>query len=246
MSTDPVGYGPAVLSSIPGTPPVNVTLVEESELVVCGVRAMLAPYRDINVVPLRRRERGTVAEIVLYDPARSGTADRLRAQAHAGGWVYYTWDPTPGLIQAAIAGGVRGVLSKRLGADTLAEALLRLHRGEIVVERGPTSGPVQADGPAADLTPREQEVVGLITAGLSNQDIADEMALSINSIKSYIRSAYRKMDVESRSQAVLWGVQHGCAVPERFARTPSADQQAASARLAMAPGRYDAPAATSA
>ena len=56
---------------------------------------------------------------------------------------------------------------------------------------------------------REAEIVALITQGLSNQEIADRSYLSINSVKTYIRTAYRKMGVERRSQAVLWGIQHG-------------------------------------
>ncbi|WP_223286195.1 helix-turn-helix transcriptional regulator [Kocuria atrinae] len=45
--------------------------------------------------------------------------------------------------------------------------------------------------------------------GATNDEIARTCYLSINSVKSYIRSAYRKMGVERRSQAVLWGVQNG-------------------------------------
>jgi two-component system, NarL family, response regulator LiaR len=56
---------------------------------------------------------------------------------------------------------------------------------------------------------RESEVIALITQGLSNQEIADRCYLSINSVKTYIRTAYRKMGVARRSQAVLWGIQHG-------------------------------------
>ena len=59
------------------------------------------------------------------------------------------------------------------------------------------------------LTARESEVLSLITQGYSNNDIVETTMLSINSIKSYIRSAYRKIDVDSRSRAVLWGVEHG-------------------------------------
>ena len=59
------------------------------------------------------------------------------------------------------------------------------------------------------LTAREAEVLSLITSGLSNADIAVRMSLSPNSIKSYVRSGYRKIDVTTRSQAVLWGISHG-------------------------------------
>ena len=49
----------------------------------------------------------------------------------------------------------------------------------------------------------------MITQGLSNADIADRAHLSINSVKTYIRNCYRRIGVTSRSQAVLWGVEHG-------------------------------------
>jgi DNA-binding CsgD family transcriptional regulator len=59
------------------------------------------------------------------------------------------------------------------------------------------------------LSRRESEMLHLITCGLSNQEIADSLYLSINSVKTYIRSAYRKIDVTRRSQAVAWSVRRG-------------------------------------
>ena len=71
------------------------------------------------------------------------------------------------------------------------------------------------------LTAREAEVLSLITSGLSNADIAVRMSLSPNSIKSYVRSGYRKIDVTTRSQAVLWGISHGMGTAQpRQARPP--------------------------
>ena len=74
----------------------------------------------------------------------------------------------------------------------------------------PTQSP-RATGPARStgLTAREAEIIALITQGLSNQEIAERSYLSINSVKTYIRTAYRKIGVERRAQAVLWGIKHG-------------------------------------
>ena len=91
-------------------------------------------------------------------------------------------------------------------------AIEAVHAGEIVVPpRGRKVGPDAGDWPGrgAGLTAREAEIIALITQGLSNQEIAQRSYLSINSVKTYIRTAYRKMGVASRSQAVLWGVKHG-------------------------------------
>ena len=49
----------------------------------------------------------------------------------------------------------------------------------------------------------------MITQGKSNADITALTYLSPNTVKSYIRTIYRKIDVESRTQAVLWGIEHG-------------------------------------
>ena len=70
------------------------------------------------------------------------------------------------------------------------------------------------------LSAREAEVVGLITQGFTNDQIARNCFLSINSVKSYIRSACRKLGVERRSQAVRWGVQHGMDPRDQPGRTP--------------------------
>lgn len=52
-------------------------------------------------------------------------------------------------------------------------------------------------------------MAALITLGLSNLAIAERTRLSINSVKTYIRTTYRTMGVTSRSQAILWGLEHG-------------------------------------
>lgn len=59
------------------------------------------------------------------------------------------------------------------------------------------------------LTERESEVLALMIRGLTNPEIADSLYLSVNSIKTHVRSLYRKLGVDRRSKAVLWGVEHG-------------------------------------
>jgi DNA-binding CsgD family transcriptional regulator len=75
--------------------------------------------------------------------------------------------------------------------------------------------PVEVAVDVPELSNREVQIVRLITQGRSNQELARELYLSVNTVKSYIRSAYRKMKVESRSQAVMWGVERGLASAEQ-------------------------------
>ncbi len=59
------------------------------------------------------------------------------------------------------------------------------------------------------LSRRESEVIALIVAGLSNQLISEHLFITANTVKSYIRSAYSKIGVRSRVQAVVWAARHG-------------------------------------
>ena len=72
-----------------------------------------------------------------------------------------------------------------------------------------STAPAAPKPPAPDpgvrvLTAREHDVLSLITAGLPNRDIAARLGLSLNSVKTYIRTAYRKIGAERRTQAMLW------------------------------------------
>ncbi len=64
-------------------------------------------------------------------------------------------------------------------------------------------------GAAAGISPRESDVLQLVVMGHSNQEIADALFLSINSVKTYIRSTYRKVNATSRGQAIVWAIQNG-------------------------------------
>ena len=54
----------------------------------------------------------------------------------------------------------------------------------------------------------------LVTLGMGNQEIADTLFLSINSVKTYIRTIYRKLSLASRPLALAWAIQHGFPAPE--------------------------------
>jgi DNA-binding NarL/FixJ family response regulator len=117
------------------------------------------------------------------------------------------------LVQRARELGAHGYLSKTLTARDLVAALEAVHAGEIVVSDPPgrARSAIGLDWPGRSegLTDRESEILALITQGMNNADVAALTFLSPNTIKSYIRTIYRKIDVASRTQAVLWGIKHG-------------------------------------
>lgn len=198
--------------------PVRVTLAHECELVTHGFTDMLSPYgARVTVVPADRDGTPpTDVDLTLHDSLAGlhlvpGPQPSV-VLPHTGKLVTYTWNPRPDLVELALANGAHGCLSKGLPAANLVAALEAIHRGQVVVEYGSRAQPRRprpGSGPEGLLTPRETEIVTLITRGLDNFSIAREASLSINSVKSHIRAAYRKMGVASRSQAVLWGVRNG-------------------------------------
>ena len=59
------------------------------------------------------------------------------------------------------------------------------------------------------LTPRETQVLRLVAMGLSNQEIADSLAISIETVKEHVQNMLRKLSVGDRTQAAVWAIRHG-------------------------------------
>ena len=200
--------------------PITVALVDDYDVVVMGVANMLEPYRDrVVVTEIATNSPITdVVDIALYDSFAQPESDQaeidvLIQNSAARRVAVYTWNFHPELVETAREQGVRGYLSKALPARELVAALEAVHAGEIVVSDAPhrTRGPRGLDWPGRGegLTDRESEILALITQGKSNAEVAAHTFLSPNTVKSYIRTVYRKIGVSSRTQAVLWGVNNG-------------------------------------
>ncbi len=211
--------------------PITIALVNDYEVVVTGLFHMFENYADrIQVVKLVAGKGVTTpVDIALYDSFAQSRNDaesveKVVSNPLVAKTVIYTWNFNPSLIDAAKSRGVRGYLSKTLSARDLAEALEAVHGGSVVVSPEPTSSnPVGSTWPGREegLSYREGEVIALITQGLSNAEIAAAVYLSPNSVKSYIRSAYRKIGVTRRSQAVSWGMRHGFSADYRAVTPPT-------------------------
>ena len=226
--------------------PVRVTVADECDLVTQGLAALLGAHDELTLVPpAPGGGLATFVDVTLHDsfahvPLDEARLDRLVHRPSGGRLVVYTWNLQQGLVDAALAHGVAGCLSKFLPAAELADALVRIANGETVVRGVSTEGSSEVE--RAALTPREAEVVGLIASGLSNHEIACTTGLSINSVKSYIRGAYRKIHVTTRSQAVLWALRHGCVHEPSVAVTAAPrDEFAEVTRVPVTPVRERRP-----
>jgi NarL family two-component system response regulator LiaR len=204
------------------TAPVRLAIVNDYEIVVSGLASMLEAHRDrVHVVEINAQTPVlSQVDVVLVDtfgrlPRAGATLDDLVRDSDAP-VVLYSWETPRDGIAEALTAGAGGYLSKSLNALAIVDALESIRAGEVVVRTNTGGSPddvtvprVDWPGQAVGLSPRESEVLAFITQGLSNQEIAQAIYLSINSVKTYIRTAYRKIGVTSRSQAVGWGMQHG-------------------------------------
>jgi DNA-binding NarL/FixJ family response regulator len=112
----------------------------------------------------------------------------------------------------ALGCGARGILPKSAGPEDLLKAIRLVHEGQVWVARAALARVVERlatlDGPgngngtvlAEQLTPREQETAHYVTGGLSNQEIADRLAISEATVKAHLTRIFDKLAVRDRVQ----------------------------------------------
>lgn len=203
-----------------GSTPIKIAILNDFEIIVAGLATLLEPYQDrVVLVPLdATRQMLPNADIVLVDTFGQRQGDRFDldqlVRTTSARVVIFSWHVDDDLVELTIARGASGYLSKGLPVARLVELIEQVHAGQIVAPGLPT--PLDSvehastwPGREHGLSSRESEVISLIAQGYSNQEIADHAFLSINSVKTYIRTAYRKLRVTRRSQAVIWAVDNG-------------------------------------
>jgi DNA-binding NarL/FixJ family response regulator len=195
--------------------PISVVVLSDQPVIAAGVERLLEPYAD-RVVVVDDSSADDDA-VVLYDVfglyiGKEEDFERV-VKKHPDRVLAMSRILQPGLTARALDLGAVASVSVGLQAAELVAAIEAFAAGHFQ-DGSQADLDNQADrrrqlGRDVDLTPREQEVLGLIVRGRSNEELAAELYLSINTVKSLIRSVYRKLDVTSRSQAVAWGVEHG-------------------------------------
>jgi two-component system nitrate/nitrite response regulator NarL len=119
-------------------------------------------------------------------------------------------------MAAALRAGARGYLLKSMEPGEVIDAILRAARGEVVVAPAMTAklvrlldGKPDAAGSLMDqLTPREREILDCLTRGRSNKAIAQELGISIDTVKLHVRNVLTKLNLSSRVEAAVYAVRH--------------------------------------
>jgi len=207
--------GPMPAGSDPGAggapdQPLRLTLVNDYELIVAGLASMLEAYADrVSVVELDvRAEPRQKVDLALFDTYGQASLGLSRVRSMVdGGWVgavvLYTWTLTDAGRAAAREAGARGLVSKSLPAPRLVEALESVAAGEWVDTGGfRPPGPGHWPGAEWGLSARESETLALLATGMGNRAIAEALYVSENTVRTHLKSVFRKLGATSRSQAV--------------------------------------------
>lgn len=213
-------------------PPIRLLLVDDHQMVLDGLQAMLGPYRaEVEVVaattdPAEARRLAVDAspDVALVDVrmrSRSGLElceDIGRVAPGVKVVLLTVYDDEQYLFQALRAGAA-GYLTKQVVAEELVSHLRRVLEGEIVVDPA-LAGRVALTaarlsrgefwpGARFGLSQRESEVLELMVRGASNRAIAARLVLGEETVKTHVRSILRKLGVEDRTQAVALALREG-------------------------------------
>lgn len=143
-------------------------------------------------------------------------AAELVAAAEGTGVLWLLEEVELETVVSLLRAGVMGCLPAEATVGELARAIVAVGRGEIALPPSVAAPALAAlarptvdDRRAADeLTAREREVVDLLVQGRTNKDIAQTMFLSVRTVEAHLRSVYEKLGVRSRTEAVLWAIEH--------------------------------------
>jgi DNA-binding NarL/FixJ family response regulator len=189
---------------------IVVAVAGAGDIVAQGLKHILGQAPDLEIAddyPATFHNVGVLPDVVLYDVGNlerdGGTQLTDLIEALEAAVVVVGRDLRPGLAAWAISQGASGCVSIEAPADEVLSIIRKAAGGQLDVGDQPVLGS------AANLGAAEARILADIVAGYSNTQITERQSLSINTVKSYIRVAYRKMGVTTRAQAVAWGIQHG-------------------------------------
>ncbi len=202
---------------------IRVLIVDDHAVVRGGLSKFLQVHKDLELVGEAENGKEAIRlaeqlrpDVVLMDlkmPEMDGVAaTRELRQRHPNTRVLVlTSFAEDNMVQGALQAGATGYLLKNVSVSELATAIRAAHAGRMTLSSEATEALVHAAAhpivPADELTEREREVLALMVDGLSNQEIADRLFLSLGTVKFHAGNIYSKLGVDSRVAAVTMAIQ---------------------------------------
>lgn len=206
---------------------VKVLIVDDHEVVRQGLRFMLAQEPGFEVVGEAADGVAALAEIrrcqpdvVLLDMMMPvldglGVLHALSGEERRPAVIVLTSYADEHRAMEAVRAGALSYLPKTTAADRVTEAVRAAATGGSVLDPSVAAALVQRwreherDGRLGRLSPRERDVLVELSRGRSNREIARSLSLGEQTVKSHVSSILTKLDLQDRTQAAIFGLQHG-------------------------------------
>jgi DNA-binding NarL/FixJ family response regulator len=211
--------------------PIRVVLAEDHTLVRQGTRRILEDSGRIEVIAEAADGEEAVAAVERHDPDMAivdiglprlngiAVTRSIKSTHPQVSVLILTVHDDEQYVFALLEAGAAGYLLKDVDGDELVHAIEAIHAGESVLHPSITHkvlgrlthGRSGAQQPAtgASLTEREHEVLELAARGLPNKQIATTLGLSVRTVEAHLSRTFHKLQVGSRTEAVLHGLRHG-------------------------------------
>jgi len=212
---------------------IRVVLADDQEIIRTGLRMILNAQPDIEVVGEAADGRKAVAlarrlrpDVCLFD-IRMPHVDGIEATRQLAGTgiddplavVVITTFDLDEYVHGALKAGARGFLLKDAGPDLLVQAMQAAARGDALIAPSvtgrllaafatPRAGTPPAQ-PIEPLTDREEEVLLTVARGRTNAEIADELYISLSTVKTHLASLMNKLGVRNRVEIAMWAYETG-------------------------------------
>ncbi len=208
---------------------IKVLLVDDHEMVRIGVAAYLSAQPDIEVIGEAANGLEAIdkalslrPDLILMDnvmPIMTGAeaTEKILQQWPTAKVMMVTSFLDDDKVYPALEAGAVSYILKTSNAKQIADAIRKTINGETVLEpevttkmisrmRSATTAPLHES-----LTEREMEVLLLMAQGKANQEIADELFIALKTVKTHVSNILSKLDVQDRTQAVVYAFQNGLA-----------------------------------
>lgn len=210
---------------------ISVLLVDDHALMREGLRQLLALEADLRVVDEAvngleaiQKVRQLQPDVVLMDismPIVDGIAvtHQLTTEFPTLAVIMLTMHRQDQQVLQAIKSGARGYLLKTASSQELASTIRQVHAGQVMIEPELTGTIISefrrlshlaADGSSlSDLSEKEMDILRYVAMGMSNKEIAEQLAYSEKTVKNYLSVIFQKLGIRDRTQAAIFAFRHG-------------------------------------
>jgi len=203
--------------------PIRIMIVDDHLMVRDGLKVFLSVYDDIEIAGEAEDGEQAVAlcaqmepDVVLMDilmPNMDGptATEHIRAAFPDIQVIALTSFAEEDLVQRALQAGAISYILKDVHSDKLAQAVREAHQGHGMIDSAAAQVLVKAaqEPPSQDydLTERERQVLALMAEGKTNQEIAEELTLSVGTVRFHVSNILSKLGVSNRTEAVSLALQ---------------------------------------